>query len=109
MRRLCCINSFGHSSERYSVSLGRDSEDVEEFVYETDLVLDARLTCEAMPSTDHTHHFKALDRSGRCPHRLKASCRANDSLECAMICFDDVVQVLRCPMFCIGRQLAFSL
>ncbi len=44
-----------------------------------------------MPAADHTHHFKALDRSGRGPHRLKAAGGANDSLECAMVGFDDVV------------------
>ncbi|RZU29707.1 hypothetical protein BDD14_6315 [Edaphobacter modestus] len=91
--RLCCINLPGRSLSGYFSLSGCDRECVEELVYEANLIFDLRLTCEAMPSTDHTHHFKALDRSGRRLNRLKASGRTNDSLECAMAGFDDVVQV----------------
>jgi hypothetical protein len=113
-------------------SSGGDSEDVEQFIYETDLVFDARLTGEAMPAPDHTHHFKALDRSGRCPHRLKApaqkaadeisgrvfdnedqgdntSSGSDDALQGAMVGFNDVVQISAGSMFCVGRQLALAL
>lgn len=55
------------------LSSGCDGEDVEQLIYEPHLVPDARLTCEAMPVPDPMYHFKALDRSGGGPHRLKAS------------------------------------
>jgi hypothetical protein len=57
-----------------------------------------------MPSTNHTHHFEALDRRGRCPHRLKASGGMNGSFECAMVGFDDVVQVFAGPVFCVAES-----
>jgi hypothetical protein len=100
---LCCINLSGRSLAGCFLLSGRDSEDVEELVYETDLLSDAGLTCEAMPAPDHTHDFKALDGSRRCLHRLKASGGTNDSFECAMIGFNDVVQVFAGPVFCVGR------
>jgi hypothetical protein len=41
---------------------GHDSEDEmsNTLLKKRDLVLDARLTWEAMPPTDHAHHFKPL-------------------------------------------------
>ena len=54
-------------------------------------------------------YFKALDRGGRWLHRLEASGRAKDLLQCAMIGFDDVVQGLAGSMFCVGIQLALTL
>ena len=62
-----------------------------------------------MPAPDHTHHFKALDGGCRRPHRLKASGGPDDSLECTMIRFDDVVHVFAGSMSCVGRQLALTL
>jgi hypothetical protein len=38
--------------------------------YKTDLVLGARLSCEAMPPTDHTHHFKAVPRQDLCVAKM---------------------------------------
>jgi hypothetical protein len=106
----CCINCLGRSSIRCFVfRQAATAKILNSLLDEADLFFDARLTCEAMASTDHTHHFKGLDRSGRCPHRLKASCGANDSLERAVFCFNDVVQVLAGPMFYFRRQLAFPL
>jgi hypothetical protein len=79
---LCCINLSGRSLAGCFLLSGRDSEDVEELVYETNFLSDAGLACEAMPAPDHTHDFKALDGSRRCLHRLKASGGTNDSFEC---------------------------
>ena len=62
-----------------------------------------------MPAPDHTHLFTTLDRGSSCPHRLKASGGANDLLECAMIGFNNGVQVFASPMFCLDGQLALPL
>ncbi len=55
-------------------------------------------TGETVSSTDHTHHLEALDCGSRCLHRLKASGGTNDSLECAMVGFDNIVQVFAVPV-----------
>ena len=64
---------------------------------------------EAVPASDHTHHFKALDGRGSCCHRLKASGGSDDALKGAMVGFDEVVQIFAGPMSCVGRQLALAL
>ena len=71
-----------------------------------DLVLDKWFTYEAMASSDHGHDFESLDRSGSRLHRLKATGRPNDSLECAVVCFDDAVQVFAGAMLRIGSFVA---
>ena len=86
-----------------------DREDLEELVDKAHLVPDVRLASKAMSSTDHPHHLETLDGSGCCSHRLKASGRSNDLLECAMVRLDDVVPVFAGPMSCVSRQLAFPL
>jgi hypothetical protein len=86
-----------------------DTEYIEQLVDEAHLVLDVRLAHQAMTAADHPHHLEALDRSRRPLHCLKASDRTNNSLECAMIGFDDVIQVFAGPVFCVDRQLSFSL
>jgi len=65
---------------------------LEEPVYEADLVVDALLAGEAVTSADHPHDLEALDRSACCLHRLEAACGPDHPLECTMICFNDVVQ-----------------
>lgn len=47
------------------------------------------------PTTDHAHNFKAFDRGVSRLHRLKATGWAEDSLDAAMVCLDDVVQIFR--------------
>ena len=105
---LCCINSVGRSWLLHVYSSG-DLEDVEQLVDETHLVLHVRLAREAMASADHPHHLEALDRSGRRLHCLKAAGRPDHSFEGAVVCFDDVIEVLARAMPCIGRQPAFPL
>jgi len=39
---------------------------------------------------------------------LETSCWPDDLLEPTMICFNDVVQVIRCKVSCAGRQLAIA-
>src|SRR5271170_2622047 len=92
--RLCCINFVGRSSSVTRFPSGGDNEDVEQLVYEAHLVFDMRLTREAMSSADHPHHLEPLHRSGGRLHCLKASRGANDSLQCAVVGFNDVVQIL---------------
>ena len=79
---------------------GCDSEDFEQFVDESYLVLDTWLAGKTMSSPDHPHHFESFDRGGGCLHRLKAARRANDLLEGTVIRFDDVVQVPVRAMLC---------
>ena len=73
------------------------------------LVFHVRLAHKAMTAADHPHDLEALDRSGRRLHCLKASGTPDDSFECSMIGFDNVVQVLACPVFCARRQFALPL
>ena len=94
LRGLCCINSVGCSSSIARFRSGSDIEDVEQLVYEAHFVFDMQLTREAMSSADHPHHLESLHHSGGRLHRLKASRGANDSLQCAVVCFNDVVQIL---------------
>ena len=77
-------------------------EDVEQLVYEAHLVFDMRLTGEAMSSADHPHHLEPLHRSGGRLHCLKASRGANDSLKCAVVRFNEVVQILARAMLGIA-------
>jgi hypothetical protein len=90
--RLCCINSVGRSSSVARFTSVSDIEDVEQLVYEAHLVFDMRLTREAMFSADHPHHLEPLHRRGGPLHCLKTSRRANDSLQCAVVGFNDVVR-----------------
>jgi len=106
---LCCISLSSRSLALCSFPSGGDGEGIEHLIYETDLVFDARLTGEAMPWPDSMPYFKALDRGGRCPHRLKVSGRMKDSLQGAMIGFKDVVQEVRGPRVCVLRKLALPL
>ena len=99
---LCCINSVGRSSSVARFKSGSDNEDVEQLVYEAHLVFDMGLTREAMSSADHPHHLEALHRSGGRLHCLKASRGANDSLQCAVVRFNDVVQILARAMLGIA-------
>jgi hypothetical protein len=48
---------------------------------------------------------KSLHRSGRCPHRLKASGGTNDALNGTMVGFGDVVQVLQVRCFMSAGSL----
>jgi hypothetical protein len=57
---LCCINSVGRSSSFARFTSGSDIEDVVQLVYEAHLVVDMRLTREAMSSADHPHHLEPL-------------------------------------------------
>jgi len=102
---LTLLVAFGYHVVRSS----SDREDVEQLVDETDFVLHVRLARDAMASADHPHHLKALDRSGCSLHCLKTSGRPYELFECAVICPDDVVEVLARTMLRIGRQLAFLL
>jgi hypothetical protein len=88
---------------------GGDLEDIKQLVNKPDFVFDMRLTREAMPSASHPHDFEPFDRGGGCLHRLKAARWPNDPFECAVVCLDDVVEVLARAVPGIGRQLAFSL
>ena len=99
---LCCINSVGRSSSVERFASGSDIEDVEQFVYEAHLVFDMRLTRDAMSSADHPHHLEPLHRSGCRLHCLKASRGAKDSLQCAVVRFNDVVQILARAMLRIA-------
>ena len=105
----CCINSVGRSSVIARFGSGGETVGIEQLVDEPDFVFDVRLAGEAMPAPDHPHHFEPFDRSGGRFHRLKASRWSQDSLECAVVCLDDVVKVLRGAMLRIARQLVFSL
>ena len=67
------------------------------------------LRSESSTSADHAHHFKALDRSGRGLHGLKASRRSNDAFESTVVGLDDVVEILARAMLCVGRHCSFSL
>jgi hypothetical protein len=64
------------------------------------------LTCglhrEAMSSADHPHDLAPLHRSGGRLHCLKASRGANDSLQCAVVRFNDIVQRLARAMLGIA-------
>ena len=62
-----------------------------------------------MTPANHPYDFEAVDGSDRRLHPLKAPCRADDLLECSMIRFDHVVQVLARAMLCRLCQLAFPL
>jgi hypothetical protein len=97
--RLCCIISLDAVCLLLYRS-GCDSEDFEQLVDEAYLVLDTRLAGKTMSSPDHPHHFESFDRGRGFLHRLKASRRANDSLEGTVISFDDVVQVFVRAMLC---------
>ena len=99
--RLCCISSVGRSWLLRSGSSG-DSEDIEQLVDEAHLVLHVRLAHEAMTAADHPHHLKAFDRSRRRLHCLKASRGANDSLQCTVVRFNEVVQILARAMLGIA-------
>src|SRR3984957_14367259 len=99
---LCCINFVGRSSSVTRFPSGSDNEDVEQLVYEAHLVFDMRLTREAMSSADHSHHLEPLHCSGGRLHCLKASRGANDSLQCAVVGFNDVVQILARAMLGIA-------
>lgn len=69
----CVVSTLLSAVHSCAVRSSCDYEDVEQFIDETHLVLDARLASEAMAASDHSHHFKALDRSGCRLHGLKAS------------------------------------
>ncbi len=98
---LCCITQLDGSFNGCPAPSDCDIEDVERRMYKSDLVFYLRLAREAMPSVHQSHPFKALYRSGRCPHHLHISCGTDDSLECAMIGFNDLARVFACSMFCV--------
>jgi hypothetical protein len=102
--RLRCITSVGRSSSVTRITPGIDNEDVEQLVYEAHLVFDLRLTREAMSSADHPHHLESLHCSRL--HCLNASRGANDSLQWAVVGFNDVV--LHLPRYGKCRPIAIS-
>ena len=51
-----------------------------------------------MAAADHAHNLETPDGDGGGFHRLEAACRADDTLERAMISLKDVIQIFRRPM-----------
>ncbi|MGI4827001.1 MAG: hypothetical protein ACRYFU_02255 [Janthinobacterium lividum] len=86
----------------------RLSGNLEEAIHKADPMVDAWPAGEAVSAPNHPHDLKALDCGGRCLHRLETVCGSDDPLECTMICFNDVVQVLRRAMSCVFGQPTFS-
>ncbi len=88
----------------------------EELVHKTDFACHAGLYRGAMATTDHSHHLEALDCRTRRFHALEATGWVDHALERAVICFDDIVQVLRGPVLDIfasnpslcKRRMAFG-
>lgn len=56
-----------------------------------------------MATTDHTHNLEALDGGVSGPHCLEATWGSGDTLDPAMVGFNDVVQVLRCSVLRVRR------
>lgn len=82
---------------------------MEELIHEADLIADAWFAREAVSATDHSHDLEALDCRRRRLHGLEASRRLDDLLQRPMVRLDDVVQVFRCPVPRLVRQLAVTL
>jgi hypothetical protein len=81
----------------------------EELVHKTDFACHVGLRQNTMAPAYHAHDFEALNGYIGCSHPLKAAGRSDYALERAVICFDDIVQVLRGPMLDIVRQQPFAL
>ena len=61
-----------------------------------------------MSPSDHSHDLESLDRRSGRLHGLEASRWTDHLLERAMVRFDDVVEVLRCPMPYAGGEPAVT-
>jgi hypothetical protein len=70
----------------------------EELVDETDFACHVRMAQDAVAAADHAHDLETPDGDGGGFHRLEAACRADDTLERAMISLKDVIQIFRRPM-----------
>lgn len=72
----------------------RSGGKAEVLVHETDFARHARLQQDAVAATDHAHHVEAVDGGRGCCHPLDAACRPDDALERAVVCLDDIVEIL---------------
>ena len=87
---------------------GKLSRNLEQLVDEADFIVHAWLARQAMTASDHAHHLEALESGSGYPYRLKPSRGTGDSLQRAMIGFDNVVQVLRCLVPSVRQQTFFA-
>ncbi len=94
----------GHDAPARPHSSGGEAE---EFVDETDFACHSWLGEGAVATTDHPHHFEALNCRTRRFHALEAAGRPDHTLERSMIRLNDVVQVFRCPMHDLFGQQPF--
>ena len=62
-----------------------------------------------MAATDHLHHLEAFDRGVGGFHPLKAARGPDHTLERSMVGLNDVIQILRCSVLDMMRQVALSL
>jgi hypothetical protein len=53
--------------------------------------------------------LKAFDGFIGCFHPLEAARRPDQALECSTISLDDIIEIFRCPVLDVMRQVTFSL
>ena len=73
---------------------------MEEAVHEAYLIVNTFSKGETSSAPNPTHDFAALNGGCHFPHCLQSPSWLDDSLEGAMICLDDDVQVFRRSMSC---------